>query len=137
MPDPTTLPPDPALAPSSTASAGPASTSLPSSSSSPSSSTSADPSKPTHYLVTLRRSTIGLPDVYIKTLHSLGLSGRNRQSVLHPFSAETGGKILRVKEIVSVQNVTKERGKVLMQRRQPEGPGVQVTGRAFGGSKMA
>lgn len=90
----------------------------------------------THYLVTLQRSAMGLPTYASRTLESLGLKKRY-SCVLHPFSATTAGQILRVKELVKVENVTEERGLSLLKSRsdRSEGSGVQPVGRVFGGSK--
>ena len=45
------------------------------------------------------------------------------QSVLHPFSEPLAGKIMRVKELVRVRNVTLEEGKVAMAQKRSEDPG--------------
>ncbi|OCF41388.1 ribosomal protein L30 [Kwoniella heveanensis CBS 569] len=90
--------------------------------------------EPTHHLVTLIRSAIGLPKESKRTLEALGLH-RLRQSVLHPFGETTAGRILKVKELVHVANVTKEEGEILVKRRRPEGSGVQTSGRVYGGGK--
>jgi ribosomal protein L30 len=89
---------------------------------------------PTHHLITLVRSPNGLPPSSRRTLESLGLY-RLHQSVLHPFDGTTAGKILLVKELVGVQNVGEEEGRRAMERRRPEGSGVEVSGRLFGGGK--
>ncbi|WVQ97146.1 ribosomal protein L30 [Kwoniella sp. CBS 9459] len=90
--------------------------------------------EPTHHLITLIRSAIGLPKESKRTLEALGLH-RLRQSVLHPYGETTAGRILKVKELVHVANVTKEEGEVLAKRRRPEGSGVQTSGRVYGGGK--
>ncbi|WVQ71002.1 ribosomal protein L30 [Cryptococcus sp. DSM 104548] len=92
------------------------------------------PSQATHHLITLVRSPIALPERSKRTLNALGLK-RLRQSVLHPFSPVVAGRILKVKELVQVLNVTEEEGMVLSERRRGEGSGVEVSGRAFGGGK--
>ncbi|KAL1407709.1 39S ribosomal protein L33, mitochondrial [Vanrija albida] len=89
---------------------------------------------PTHYLITLVRSARGLPPASGATLEALGLH-RLHQSVLHPFGPEAAGKILKVKELVTVRNVTEAEGRVAAIRRRPEGSGVVPTGRAPGGLK--
>lgn len=58
----------------------------------------------THYKVTLRRSAISLGDKIKGTLVSLGIHRRN-QTVFHRHTPEAAGKILRVKELVEVENV--------------------------------
>ena len=45
------------------------------------------------------------------------------------------GKILRVKELVKVQNVTEEEGRRGMERRRGEGSGLEVSGKVYGGGK--
>lgn len=61
-------------------------------------------SKPTYFKITQHRSAIGLPKRYKDTLVSLGLR-RRLQTVFLPHSAPAAGKILRVKELVKVENV--------------------------------
>jgi large subunit ribosomal protein L30 len=66
---------------------------------------SADTNSPTtHYRITLYRSAIALPKRYKATLVSLGIH-RRMQTVYHPHTPDIAGKILRVKELVEVQNV--------------------------------
>ena len=86
----------------------------------------------THHLVTLTRSSLNLPSYSSRTLVSLGLK-RRYQSVLHPFSPTVAGHILRVKEIVSVKNVSLEEGNRWMAMTRREGSGVVVSGRSYGG----
>lgn len=61
----------------------------------------------THYKITLRRSAISLGDKKKGTLISLGIH-RRHQTVYHLHSPEVAGKILRVKELLEVQNVPRE-----------------------------
>lgn len=67
-----------------------------------------------YYKVTLARSTIGLPKDYRAAAKTLGLHRLN-QSTYHPVSPTTAGLILKLKEIVKVENVeqipTRERTK--------------------------
>ena len=58
----------------------------------------------THYRITLYRSAISLPKRYKATLVSLGIH-RRMQTVYHPHTPDVAGKILRVKELVTVENV--------------------------------
>lgn len=58
----------------------------------------------THYKITLRRSAIALPEPFKATLVSLGIH-RRMQTVYHPHTPECAGKILKVKELVEVENV--------------------------------
>jgi large subunit ribosomal protein L30 len=77
----------------------------PSTSTSPADEASSS-SKPTYFKITQHRSAIGLPKRYKDTLVSLGLR-RRLQTVFLPHSAPAAGKILRVKELVKVENVAK------------------------------
>ncbi|KAK0455233.1 uncharacterized protein EV420DRAFT_589433 [Desarmillaria tabescens] len=58
----------------------------------------------THFKITLRRSAISLGDRIKGTLESLGIH-RRMQTVYHPHSPIVAGKILKVKELVEVENV--------------------------------
>ncbi|KZT59184.1 hypothetical protein CALCODRAFT_493985 [Calocera cornea HHB12733] len=86
--------------------------------------------EPTHYKVTLMRSALGLPSFARETLAALGLKKRT-SVVYHPFSATTAGQILRVKELVKVENVptsavtTREQARAM---RKPS-KGFEVVGR--------
>ena len=71
----------------------------------PQSSSSVTVEQPTHFKITLHRSAIGLPDRISRTLEALGIH-RRMQTVYHRFSPDIAGKILQVKELVQVQNVT-------------------------------
>lgn len=103
----------------------------PSASSQASSSTSTDP---THFLVTLKRSSIGLSKQTSGTLEALGLGKKLHRSVLHPFSADVAGQILAVKELVQVRNVTEEEGLRIVtgQGKNGEKRGWEVVGKAPG-----
>lgn len=57
-----------------------------------------------YYKVTLTRSTIGLSQDYRAAAKTLGLFRLN-QSSYQPVNASTAGLILKLKEIVRVQNV--------------------------------
>ncbi|KAH9847858.1 hypothetical protein C2E23DRAFT_846833 [Lenzites betulinus] len=68
-------------------------------------SSSAAASEPlTHFRITLRRSAISLPKNVKGTLEALGIH-RRLQTVYHRHCPDIAGKILRVKELVTVQNV--------------------------------
>ncbi|KAF8155176.1 hypothetical protein BJ912DRAFT_1070911 [Pholiota molesta] len=58
----------------------------------------------THFKITLRRSGISMGDKIKGTLLALGFH-RRHQTVYHPHGPEVAGKILRVKELVEVENV--------------------------------
>ncbi|KAA1467197.1 hypothetical protein DENSPDRAFT_832187 [Dentipellis sp. KUC8613] len=79
-------------------------TATPSESSSSASQPASSPEPLTHYRITLRRSAISLPANIKGTLVALGIH-RRMQTVYHRHNPETAGKILRVKELVEVQNV--------------------------------
>jgi large subunit ribosomal protein L30 len=65
-----------------------------------------NPSTPpnTHFKITLRRSAISLGDKIKGTLKALGIH-RRFQTVYFPHSPEVAGKILKIKELVEVENV--------------------------------
>lgn len=103
------------------------STSMPPSESSSSSPESLEPSPSspellhpppnTHYKITLRRSAISLGDKIKGTLLALGIH-RRFQTVYFPHSPEVAGKILRVKELVEVENVPTHAVMTSTQQRQ-------------------
>ena len=71
----------------------------------------------THFKITLRRSAISLGDKIKGTLKALGIH-RRFQTVYFPHSPEIAGKILKVKELVEVENVP--RHLVLTKQEQRE-----------------
>ncbi|KAJ3830582.1 hypothetical protein EV361DRAFT_484358 [Lentinula raphanica] len=81
----------------------PASESFTQSTSSTTPITTANPNT-THYKITLQRSAISLGSRIQDTLTSLGIH-RRFQTVYHRHGPEAAGKILRVKELVHVENV--------------------------------
>ncbi|KAF9109022.1 hypothetical protein BGX27_008073 [Mortierella sp. AM989] len=58
-----------------------------------------------HYKVTRTRSLIGVPKSTIKVLKSLGLGRKIGRPVFQPHEATAAGKILKVKELVKVENI--------------------------------
>jgi large subunit ribosomal protein L30 len=84
-------------------------------------STSYRPSMPpTFFRITLLRSGIGLPLKINGALKALGLTKRMR-TVYVPVSRDTAGMIMKVKELVDVQEVTEEKSKrQLKEERRPE-----------------
>ena len=82
----------------------------------------AEPS--THYKITLRRSAIALGERKKETLTALGLH-RRMQTVYHQYTPEAAGKILRVKELVEVENVpasaVRTQSEQRWERRAPRG----------------
>ncbi|KAF4614260.1 hypothetical protein D9613_008153 [Agrocybe pediades] len=71
----------------------------------------------THFKITLRRSAISLGDKIKGTLKALGIH-RRFQTVYFPHSPEVAGKILRVKELVEVENVPTHMVMTKQQQRQ-------------------
>jgi large subunit ribosomal protein L30 len=59
-----------------------------------------------YFRITLMRSAIGLPKRSQGVLMALGLR-RRMKTVFHPVSAEVAGQIMRVKELVQVEEVEK------------------------------
>jgi large subunit ribosomal protein L30 len=90
----------------------------------PPSSSQNDPSLSTpntHYKITLRRSAISLGAKIKGTLASLGIHRRN-QTVYYPHSPEVAGKILKVKELVEVENVPTELVRTKQEQRKERQP---------------
>ena len=71
----------------------------------------------THYKITLRRSAISLPESFKATLVSLGIH-RRMQTVYHPHTPECAGKVLKVKELVEVENVPASAVRTKTEQRQ-------------------
>ncbi|PCH42584.1 hypothetical protein WOLCODRAFT_25441 [Wolfiporia cocos MD-104 SS10] len=90
------------------------------------------PEPPTHFRITQRRSAIALPARYKATLVALGLH-RRLQTVYHPYSADIAGKILRVKELVQVENVPASAVRTKTEQRRERRP---PRGYAVVGSRM-
>jgi len=83
----------------------------------------------THFKITLRRSAISLGDKIKATLISLGIH-RRHQTVYYPHSQVVAGKILRVKELVEVENVPTSAVRTSWEQRQERKAvrGYQVVG---------
>ena len=86
-----------------------------SSASPPKENASAPPN--THFKITLRRSALSLGDRIKGTLKALGIH-RRFQTVYFPHSPEVAGKILKVKELVEVENVPRHLVFTKMEQRQ-------------------
>ncbi|KZT73521.1 hypothetical protein DAEQUDRAFT_683755 [Daedalea quercina L-15889] len=71
----------------------------------------------TYYRITLRRSAISLPSNIKGTLVALGIH-RRMQTVYHRHSPDIAGKILRVKELVQVENVPASAVRTKTEQRQ-------------------
>ena len=78
----------------------------------------------THFKITLRRSALSLGDKIKGTLKALGIH-RRFQTVYFPHSPEVAGKILKVKELVEVENVPRHlvltKREQRQQRKSPRG----------------
>jgi len=83
-----------------------------------------DPAPNTHFKITLRRSAIALGERKKETLTALGLH-RRMQTVYHQHTPEAAGKVLRVKELVEVENVpasaVRTQSEQRWERRAPRG----------------
>lgn len=72
------------------------------------------------FRITLHRSSIGLPERTRGVLKALGLPRRGRV-VFHPVSAQVGGMIMKVKELVKVEEVSERLTKQeVKQSRTPD-----------------
>lgn len=82
------------------------------------------PEPNTHFRITLRRSAIALGERKQETLTALGLH-RRMQTVYHEHTPEAAGKILKVKELVEVENVpasaVRTQSEQRWERRAPRG----------------
>ena len=83
------------------------------------------------FRITLQRSAIGLPKRTRGVLMALGLR-RRTQTVFHPVSAQVGGMLMKVKELVRVEEVAaaKTRDEVRQERRPDTG--FEIVGSALG-----
>ncbi|KAI0541723.1 ribosomal protein L30p/L7e-domain-containing protein [Xylaria digitata] len=72
-----------------------------------------------YFRITLHRSAIGLPQRTRGVLAALGLRKRS-QTVFHPVTPDSAGMIMKVKELVLVQEVDKAlTSKELREERKP------------------
>lgn len=72
------------------------------------------------FRITLHRSAIGLPERTRGVLAALGLR-RRMQTVFHPVEPQFAGMIMKVKELVRVEEVDKALSKAEVKRaRTPE-----------------
>ena len=82
-------------------------------------------SAPSYFRITLMRSAIGLPKRSTGVLKALGLRKRMK-TVFYPVSPEVAGQIMKVKELVKVEEVAEPKTKEqLSAERRPE-PGFYV-----------
>ncbi|KOS22150.1 54S ribosomal protein L33 [Escovopsis weberi] len=72
------------------------------------------------FRITLHRSAIGMPERTRGVLAALGLHRRGR-TVFHPVSAQFAGMIMKVKELVRVEEVAERKSKAEVRaERTPE-----------------
>lgn len=79
----------------------------------------------TYFRITLLRSAIGLPRRSTDVLKALGLKKR-MATVFHPVSPSVAGQIMRVKELVSVQEVEQALSKQQVHLERKPDPGYYV-----------
>ncbi|KAK8086540.1 hypothetical protein PG994_001514 [Apiospora phragmitis] len=73
-----------------------------------------------YFRITLHRSAIGLPERTRGALAALGLRKRS-QTVFHPVEPQFAGMIMKVKELVRVQEVDRPLSpRELREERRPE-----------------
>jgi len=88
-----------------------------------------------YFRITLMRSAIGLPTKMRGVLAALGLRKRMR-TVYHPVCPAIAGQIMKVKELVDVQEVEQALSKAEMKAlRQPD-PGFYVEKKAGENEKL-
>jgi large subunit ribosomal protein L30 len=81
------------------------------------------------FKITLHRSAIGLPERTRGVLMALGLR-RRCQTVFHPVSPQFAGMIMKVKELVKVEEVAKALSKAEMKDLRRPPPGFYIERRA-------
>ncbi|KAF1989046.1 50S ribosomal protein-like protein L30 [Aulographum hederae CBS 113979] len=82
-----------------------------------------------YFRITLLRSAIGLPARTTGVLHALGLKKR-MTTVYQPVSRDIAGMIMKVKELVDVQEVEERRTKAEMKELRRPDPGFYIEKRA-------
>lgn len=83
-----------------------------------------------YFRITLMRSGIGLTKKTQGVLHALGLRKRMK-TVFHPVTSEVAGQIMKVKELVAVQEVEMPKTiQELRAERRPD-PGYYVEKTAY------
>jgi ribosomal protein L30 len=82
-----------------------------------------------YFRITLHRSAIGLPERTRGVLAALGLR-RRMQTVFHPVEPQFAGMILKVKELVRVQEVEKALSKMQVKKARTPESGFYVERRA-------
>lgn len=84
------------------------------------------------FRITLHRSAIGLPERTRGVLAALGLRRRS-QVVFHPVSPQFAGMILKVKELVRVEEVERPLSRAEVKAERTPDPGFYLESRAPGG----
>ena len=84
------------------------------------------------FRITLHRSAIGLPERTRGVLMSLGLRKRT-QTVYHPVSPQFAGMIMKVKELVRVEEVDRALSAEEQRAERRPDPGFWVERREAGG----
>ncbi|EEA20187.1 39S ribosomal protein L33, mitochondrial [Talaromyces marneffei ATCC 18224] len=85
--------------------------------------------KMTYFRITLMRSAIGLPLRQNMVLHALGLKKR-MATVFYPVTRDVAGQIMKVKELVDVQEVDEPLTKAQVHLRRKPDPGYYIETRA-------
>ena len=78
-----------------------------------------------YFRITLLRSSIGLPKRVSGVLKALGLRHR-MSSVFHPVSPQVAGQIMKVKELVQVEECEKALNKIEMKLERKPDPGFYI-----------
>lgn len=84
---------------------------------------------PSYFRITLHRSSIGLPERTRGVLASLGLH-RRCQTVFHPAEPQFAGMIMKVKELVRVEEVGRRLSAAELRAERTPDPGFWVERRA-------
>lgn len=83
------------------------------------------PSASSYFRITLTRSAIGLPKRSSGVLRALGLKKR-MTTVFYPVTPMIAGQIMRVKELISVEEVDQPMSKQELQQSRRPDPGFWV-----------
>jgi len=78
-----------------------------------------------YFRITLMRSGIGMPKRTQSVLKALGLR-RRMKTVFHPVSSQVAGQIMRVKELVHVEEVDKPLTQYELRLERKPDPGYYV-----------
>ena len=83
-----------------------------------------------YFRITLHRSAIGLPATTRGALRALGLKKRN-QVVFHPVEPHFAGMIMKVKELVRVEEVARKLSRDEVKKERTPDPGFWVERRGL------